>query len=948
MASSLRFVVLLFLLSSLYMTDSVSASRLKNPTKGRPPPLKRRSQEEIPEDVRVGAWPGTLDREEGVVPGHARKGCVEPLCDPGRPDILQAGDPLVFSPQSRVASLDSTRTAADAATALEFLENALLEESSYLCSGVSPVSGAGIASGRSRFLFSRSYKDTGDDACSSSSSSSALCYAPDEQISSSTGDYTQIGLQIQVSGAAPMQGTGLLPASGQDHVFSADIDFVSSESSEGTSAGTCATYSRQCPAGVSCESIQHTVVSVTVSNIRAAYRMNRMCPSSTGTHTNAPGTGPCRLPYAYVPFDDSDASLDPDAAGVEQCYTGVFSDRDDGGAIVSTPCEPPSDAQTATPAALDVLCGSMRDPDTGLTNELNRRCAKAICGACPASGLATPSAHRRYAAGPNTYAFSLGSPDRLIGDVTVVVAVEADGLLPAGTRTVVLPSVDLDQVAMNEEGDNMVRVSVVGFRASTRLPLPDVSNGMVTVTVYDDADAPGGMIRQASSPDVNPWTTFAGNGAGLTPTSTQMGTPFSWAYYPSRARFGDVPGAYGETQEMMTSSEGEFGSSASCFKGMPVGDFYDQCQLVPGCAVGTGGTSLVDPPLVYTPCLKTHIYNTITSELLAGTVPSALTYEPKLHLFPAWNLLLPNWWPYDDYMYYQLPDAAPLRVYENAAYKEPANIFSAGSAEGATSFVPGVGNAAPSLADYVVGADDETGIASAWVGTVATAIELTVDISADLAAYTGGASAGTILAVGTGCVVVGNPQNSTDTPPLQAYATATMQNENPDDSQNFVIEVECTSVDTFTAGQLSAVSPQAVPLFITAQSIAQTPPFSFEIGSYNSTATPAKTGSVVRCTFTAFYITDGGSPFLVDSYEVPCIGAPNPDADVRDEYDIGCGDDSCYRFHYDGDGGDGEGSGDSGDTLFIIVCIIGACLLVSIAALILYAILKYRSSRKSK
>lgn len=921
------------------IVHTTHASRLKNPTKGEARPLERRSQRAIPELVKPGSWPGTVDREEGVFRGQPRAGCVAPLCDEGRPDILQASDDLVRADRSRVSALYDTRELAVQDQALTILEEALQSEADYICSGISPTNGAGLASGRSRFLFSRSYLDS-SETCTSGNQ--VPCYSTTEQINSTLGLYTRFGLQAQVSGLAPLQGTGGKPGTGQDHVFSTEVRFVASESSVSTSQGTCATFSGECPQGVSCESIQETVISVTVANVRAAYKMNRMCPTSTGSQGKAHGTGSCRLPYAYAPFDSSDASLDPDAASVGECQTGVFSDRDDGYSIVDTPCEPPSSAQSETSAILDSVCGVMRDPDTGLPNELNRRCAKAICGICTASGLPTPSSHKRYAAGPATYAFTLGGLDRLIGDVTVTVSSSPSGTNPGGTRTVVLNDIDLDQVAMNQEGDNVVRVSVMGFRASTRLPLPDLNGGLVTVTVYDDDDVRGGMLRQASSPGENPWTLFPNNGAGLTPTATQMNTSFSWAYYPSSERFGDVPGAYGESQEMMTSPEAEFGSNLSCFSGTPVGEYYDEYRLVPGVDAGRGGTSLSDPPLVYTPCQKTHIYNTISTELLASTAPGSLTYDPSLHLFPGWNLLLPNYWIYDDYVYYQLPDAAPLRVYENSAYVEPSNIFEEGSAEGATSFVPGTGSGAPALADYIVGSGDLLGYAQSLVGTVSTAIEVAVDVSTDLVNYTGQTSAATVLATGTGCVVVGKSSDQQDSLAFQAYGTATVQNEDPNNSQQYIVKASCTAVSAGQVEQVTTPVPEALPLFVPAQSVGQTAPYSFQVTPFNSTASPTTIGKGVRCTFSVFYIVDGSEPFLLDSYETPCIGAPAPDID-EPYNELGCGKDQCYEYSYSGDGqyqdgqddGDGSGPSDAMVLMLIGVSIVGVVILGAIGIFLL-------------
>ena len=913
--------VILSLLLLVCIVYTTHASRLKNPTKGEAQPLDRRSQRAIPELVKPGSWPGTVDREEGVFRGHPRVGCVAPLCDEGRPDILQASDDLVSGEKSRVSTLYETRDLAIQDQALTFLEEALQEEADYICSGISPTSGAGLASGRSRFLFSKSYLDSSETCVSGNE---IPCYSTVEQINSTLSLYTRFGVQAQVSGLAPLQGTGGKPSTGQDHIFSTKVNFVSSESSASTSQGTCATFTSECPQGVSCESIQETVISVTVANVRAAYKMNRMCPTSTGSQGKAHGIGSCRLPYAYAPFDYSDASLDPDAASVGECQTGIFSDRDDGYSIVDTPCEPPSSAQSETSTVLDSVCGVMRDPDTGLLNELNQRCAKAICGICTANGLPVPSSHKRYAAGPVTYAFTLGSPDRLIGDVTVTVSSAASGVNTGGTRTVTLNDIDLDQVVMNQEGDNLVRVSVMGFRASTRLPLPDLKGGMVTVTVYDDDDVRGGMLRQAASPGDNPWTLFPNNGAGLTPTATQMNTSFSWAYYPASERFGDVPGAYGESQEMMTSSEAEFGSNFSCFGSTPVGEYYDECRLVPGCDAGRGGVSLSDPPLVYTPCQKTHIYNTITTELLAGTHPGSLTYDPSLHLFPGWNLLLPDYWIYDDYVYYQLPDTAPLRVYENTAYVEPSNIFEPGSAEGATSFVPGTGTGAPALADYITGSGNLIGAAQSLVGTVSTAVELAVDVSTDLVNYTGQTSAATVLATGTGCVVVGRTADQQDSLILQAYGTATVQNEDPDNSQQYIVKASCAAVNAGQVEQVTTPVPEAHTLFIPAQSVGQTDPYSFQVTPFNSTASPSTVGNSVRCTFSVFYIVDGSEPFLLDSYETPCIGAPAPDND--EPYNgLGCGEEQCYEYSYSGDGqyhdgqDDGDGSGPSDAMVLLLI-----------------------------
>ena len=875
-------------------------------------PLPRYEVPETAERVAPAKRPGMVKRAPGVFEGEARAGCRLPACNPGRPDILQAGD-AILGEYPRAVMLEQTYELATAQAVVEQVDEALRDEASHVCAGVVEYGTRTI----SRLLFTRSYQSVAE-VCESGDSP---CYSSAEQVAApQDGLYTRVGLNFQITGPGHARGSG---ASDGESSFSTTIDVVAAAGSASTAQGTCATFSSRCPSGAACQGMQRTTVTATATNVRAVYHGQRLCPTSTGGQPNAPGAGSCDLAFAYVPFADDDASDDADVAGIADCTASVFCDLDGGYSCQSTPCTPPAALNSTLGALLDSLCGAERDPTTGLDVELNQRCVKAGCGACPASGKNTTSLHRTYLAGPTSAAYRLTTPS-LLADVEVRVDVAAFGDLPAQSRVTTLTGVDLNDVTMNDEGDDMVRVTVAGLLKSSQNALPDLDGRVLATTDY--SNSAGGLIRQSASLTENPWQLLANKGAGLTPTASNLGGQFAWAVLPGSGRFGNMPGAYGESQFIATSDEAHFGTASACFDGSPAGEYYDQCRLVPGCDTGSGGVRGVDPPLVMTMCRATHILNTITTELQAGVAPANLTYSPDLVLPMAYDLLKPDYWVYDNYLVYQLPDGEAL--YSVSTFERPANLYTAGSAAGAASFVA----ADTAVADYIVGAATDPHQRRFYSGVTALGLTLAVDVSEDLARYTGASSAAAILATGTGCLVgpIGGADNSSTV--ASAVGVATVQNLATSGAVSYLVQMTCKSVDETVAGQPTRITPpQGTVITVPHESVSQTGPFTFSVQSVLASTSPADVAAVVRCTFSAADTLD--TALELASVTVSCGGSPGPD-DYDGYYDDPTGA-NPPSVDYDGDGGDGDGDQSAGADdawAFIVIFGIAAVVVCAVAA----------------
>ncbi len=885
-------------------------------------PLPRSEVPETAEVISPGKWPGTVKRQEGVFYGEPRAGCRPPACDPGRPDILQAGD-LVMGVVPRSTILEETYQVAVDGDRLARIEAALLDEADHVCAGVVEYGNATA----SRFLFTRSYQSV-NEVCQQGDSP---CYTSVEQIAAPLdGFYTRIGIDLQVSGLGPFRGSGAAVADGSAPAFSTTVSVVAAQGTSSSSQGTCATYSSTCPDGAACEGMVRTTVSATVTNVRAIYAGQRMCPTNTGSQPKAPGAGSCDLPFAYAPFNDDDATDDDDASTVASCKAAPFCDLDIANrGCFDTPCTPPATLNATLSAVLDEVCGTARDPTTGLTAALNRRCIKAVCGVCTASNKTTASAHRIYAAGPNSAAYRLSTPDRLLADIRIQVDVAAFGGAAAQTRVVQLTNADLNDVVMNEEGDDMVRVTVLGILASAQLVLPDLSGGVLITTDY--SGSPGGFIRQSSSISEDPWQALPNRGAGLTPTATNLNSTYGWSYVPAAGRFGNMPGAYGESQYIATSAEANFGTTNSCFSGDPVGEYYDQCRLVPGCDTGSGGTRGIDDPLVTTPCRQTHEQNTITAELLAGTAPADLTYAPERTQPPGYDLLRPPYWVYDNYLVYRLADGDANTLYANATFERPANLYTPGSAEGAAPFVA----ANTSLADYIVGATTNANQRQLLSGVAAIALTLGVDVSEDLAKYTGASSSAAILRTGTGCGLANLPANGTSTL-ASAAAIASVENLSSSGTVTYHVQLSCVSLNETITGQPIRVTPSGgLSLTVPHESTLQTAPFSFETQVENTTLPMHHVATQIQCTFT---IADVLDPALeLDTLTVTCV-APE-DGSVGDNSAEDNGGPATVDYEEDDGGDTGEDqSTDANDALLLLFLFLALALVALVIGIVVLTI----------
>lgn len=890
-------------------------------------PRPRVNVPEEAEAVSLDAWPGVAKRAPGVLPGKPRKGCID--CE-GLEDRLHAYD-IVFASLPRNNKLAAAASAADRSAALQAIEEALIDEEKYVCAGVLKY---GQQEG-SRFLFTRSYQDV-DELCTDSTQSP--CYTSEELIAAPLdGFYTRVGFDLQLSGAAPFRGSAGTGTGDQAKPFSFDVKFVASQGAENAAQGTCATYSSACPGGAPCEGWGPVTITPSVRNVRAVYTLVRDCPSSSGSDPHGAGMGSCEMPFAYPVFsDDSDA----DAAATDQCFADVLCDRTDGLLCGSNACTPPASVDARVADNLDALCGDMRDPDQGLLPELNERCAKAVCGACPAAGTAA-SAHRAYAAGPPSGALRPQKPDRFLADIDILVTVTINANLGVTTsRTVTIENVDLNAVAMNEEGDQTVRATVLGVLADVQMNLPDLTGGMIITYDYvgEDGGNPSGYIRMGPDPGVNYWQDKPNRGAGEVPTATYLGDS-GWYYMAAGGRFGGVPGAYGESQYTLTSPLANFGTQNACFTGSPAGEFYTECRGVPGCDVGRGGLP-GDEPLALTPCRASHILNTVASELQAGVAPSALSFSlDEIPLPPTWDFLRPNWVLYDDKLYLFLPDGgvgsditAPAFLYENASFLPSRNIYANGTAFGASAFVT---DPNASLADYILGTDDVV-LRDTLGGLLTTTVTIALDISEDFAPYRGASNSVAILSAGTGCAYTLEEDDSgLYDAPGTGYATATIQNLGSEGAVTYTVTAECESEDETLLDQPFGLSPAngytftALPL-----SSGQTPEFTFGVaagtdlvssGGYGVLEIPRKT---LRCTF---FVSQAGDSQVLTSLTTSCFrwGTPSDPTPTPKPSGSGCDatDPDCYLYHSSSQGND---DGLDGATWFIII--VGSLALLSILA----------------
>ena len=665
-----------------------------------------------------------------------------------------------------------------------------------LCAGISSDYGTSLVS---KFLYSQSYRSA-DETCTLSTQ--VPCYTNGQQIDAPThGVYTRFAATLQVSGVSQFRGSVEVPLQ-----FS--VDYVAAEGSS-TAAGQCAVFLLSCPSGASCQQLKYiTRLVFTVSNVRVGARMIPVCLAPTGISAYGPTSATCTMPASYVAVNEAYSGTGgppPACEGDVECLDPTSD------SCRTTPCEPDSHIPGATVTTLlDGNCGPERDPDQGLLPELNQVCALATCGACLAVST-VDSQNGVFAAGPPVRAYQAASPSEFLADVSVSVTVTDTSTNTVQTRVVQMTDVGRGEIAMNVEGDRMVRVSVLDILGNKDLSVMDVSTGVFMVANYEAtaASQPSPFFQQTPDAAINPWNEYPNQAVGLTPTATNIaaapssvGLTGGWSYLPARSDVGSRPGQYGSLQARVIGPRTQFGTDASCSDG----DYYSRHRDVPGWDTGdatanTSGTVGGPPPLVTSPLQCTAILNKVTADILSGVPPSVWGTQASRCLTPGYNLLAPSDYIADGYFWRQLYDGSD-------ALATPAQELLAAAPDGL------------SVADYIVGGPVSQ--LAGNLGRARTAIVLAVDTSEDFVQYGGAASASSISTSGTGCLM-----SITDEGGL---ATVTVENSDKVNSLTYTVVTECNpySGSRYAVSDLSPSTPQL--LTVGAESLSQlNPAISFRL-----------------------------------------------------------------------------------------------------------------------
>ena len=409
-----------------------------------------------------------------------------------------------------------------------------------------------------------------------------------------------------------------------------------------------------CPPGSVCELITPTTISISLTNARAVYRLQRICMSA---HGFSPASGAssipshCPMPFSYYPvdvFDAVDAACAALGAGVDDDCLGVFA------CLSATPpgcgqgvCDSSDVSLPDLSDDLDGNCGAMRDPDTGFDNNLNRACVSACCDPCTAQNYTDPQYHQRWAIGPKAYALQVIGVDRILADLEVNVTVQDSSTNSLETISVSLQDIDKGNIVLNSGPDEpYVRVVVNELFAQLFAVLPDLSGGAIVVWGDDD-----GLVFQSNDTRTNPWLSFPDEGENLTPTSTILGEGYGWAYVNKSTNYGPQPGAYGVSQlALVAGGRSRFGRSDTCYDG----SYYEEHIDLPGWDINP---NTADVPLIASPCQMSHALNSLSAQLVANTPQDLLSGQ--WFLPPNWVFTAPNYFLVGNELVYELRPGTP-------------------------------------------------------------------------------------------------------------------------------------------------------------------------------------------------------------------------------------------------------------------------------------------------
>lgn len=490
-----------------------------------------------------------------------------------------------------------------------------------------------------RFVYSDSFRTT-SEPCTSDTSP---CYDGNEQVISDPssdgghGFYTRLVFDLVANGHTQVAALAGLPTA-----VSVTVRYVASENAD----DTYAVFSIRCPPGAPCQGVEETTVTISLTGVRVTYPLRKMCFSAGGNSMGGQSSAHCAIPSAYLMLNNittcqsNGGPFGPDcSASGATCLLGTSCREQvcDSSSFPLTPSE--------TADALDQLCGVDRDIDTGFADALNTRCVEACCPECPTDNVTTAFSNQVWAIGPNVHAFQVLGPSRILCTATVTVTVASTG----ATRVTTLTDLDLGTVAMNDEGDQQVRVSVTGISSEVYANLPNLSGGAVLIADYSTPST--GYVRMGTDPAVNSYTLLPNNGRGLTPTARNLNSTFSIGYLNSTGLLGASPGYYGVSQGTLTSDLSKFTEPSSCSDG-----YFANREQVPGAQIKTG---TADVPLVPVMCQITNKLNKATDQFLGGTIPPN-EIEGREFMFPSESLTAPRYTVYDNTLNYFIPDGNVL------------------------------------------------------------------------------------------------------------------------------------------------------------------------------------------------------------------------------------------------------------------------------------------------